>query len=340
MAFIKATGHCFTLDDIIYNFDYKKRLNITCKDSEELIGDRHISRLIKAIFRTCLELVLKDIVENNTVFWLPTNKIKSCIKMQAITGDDFKKARQKYKWLDVDITASNFTGYQLGFFMYGNRTPRKKNIYVSRELKDRITQKTNEEFNYGDSVNDKYVDDYILEIKAKYYKISKADIKKILCYFWRYVYLFNSYGGDVIISNNKNLWCYFGKLHYDSLAYFKYYIRKLATRLTVLYRRKKIKWNGYYYFALTNEQYEKIIKPAYRNQKWFTFNNITLYQILDVCKLLQYGCRYIYQVPLVTTVKHKIFMKEFKTKDAKLIIVREPPKFKDVLIADNKYDLI
>ena len=91
MAFIKATGHCFTLDDVIYNFDYKKRLNITCKDSEELIGDRHISRLIKAIFRTCLELVLKDIVENNTVFWLPTNKIKSCIKMQAITGDDFKK---------------------------------------------------------------------------------------------------------------------------------------------------------------------------------------------------------------------------------------------------------
>nr|DAD58237.1 MAG TPA: hypothetical protein [Bacteriophage sp.]DAM10009.1 MAG TPA: hypothetical protein [Caudoviricetes sp.]DAO31348.1 MAG TPA: hypothetical protein [Crassvirales sp.]DAK96704.1 MAG TPA: hypothetical protein [Bacteriophage sp.]DAO19116.1 MAG TPA: hypothetical protein [Caudoviricetes sp.] len=30
----------------------------------------------------------------------------------------------------------------------------------------------------------------------------------------------------------------------------------MRTKLRVMYKRKKIKWDGYYYFALTRPQYE------------------------------------------------------------------------------------
>jgi hypothetical protein len=63
--------------------------------------------------------------------------------MQRMTGDQFKALRKGGKWKDVDYLKSFFTGYQLGLFMYGNRTPRVKSIYVNKELRNKITENTN-----------------------------------------------------------------------------------------------------------------------------------------------------------------------------------------------------
>jgi hypothetical protein len=64
--------------------------------------------------------------------------------MQRFTGDKFKTLRKSGKWANINFLKSYFTGYQLGLFMYGNRTPRVKNIYVNKELRDKITNNTNE----------------------------------------------------------------------------------------------------------------------------------------------------------------------------------------------------
>nr|DAG88912.1 MAG TPA: hypothetical protein [Crassvirales sp.] len=39
----------------------------------------------------------------------------------------------------------------------------------------------------------------------------------------------------------------------DSLKWFDYYKRKMRTKLRVMYKRKQIKWDGYYYFALSKD---------------------------------------------------------------------------------------
>jgi hypothetical protein len=44
--------------------------------------------------------------------------------------------------------------------MLGNRTPRVKKVYVDKALRDKITSNTNNKFQYGDSNNDKYIQDY------------------------------------------------------------------------------------------------------------------------------------------------------------------------------------
>jgi len=60
-----------------------------------------------------------------------------------------------------------------------------------------------------------------------------------------------SYGGDIWLQNNK-FWSYIGNLKGNPLSHFFYYRRKLTARIRIVYKRKKIPWNGYYYFALTD----------------------------------------------------------------------------------------
>ena len=61
--------------------------------------------------------------------------------------------------------------------------------------------------------------DYIKEINKLFPEVSEKDIKKIMEYGWRQLYLLNSYGGDTIITD-KTFWMYVGKLTPDSFRHF------------------------------------------------------------------------------------------------------------------------
>lgn len=136
-------GYSFTLKELFERFPYKK-LKVTCKECEEITGDRHRDILARKVFAECLNLVLNDVIDNNATFELPlTGSRKADIHMRKFSGKDFRNLRKAGKWKDIDYLKSVFTGYQLGFFMYGNRTPRVKNIYVNKELRQKITDNTN-----------------------------------------------------------------------------------------------------------------------------------------------------------------------------------------------------
>lgn len=341
MAMITAIGAAFNMDEMMMNFPYKK-LSITCTECKEITGNPHRDILVKQVFRECVKVVLNDIIENNITFWLPTGAKKCNIHMKRVDGEAFKNLRKAGKWKDVNLLSSFFTGYELGLFMYGVRDPRIKTIYVNKIFKDKITQNTNKGMQYGDSKNDKYIKDYYEEIHLKFPKVSISDIKKILNFSWKSLYLHNSYGGDTFITDS-DLWCYIGYLKKDSIKYFLYYIKKLSIKLRVLYKRKEIKWDGYYYFALSDTQYNEYIKQKNkrgRPKKNFKFENVLLYQILDECKIQEYYKKYIFKIPLITKVKYKFFYPELITDKAELIIEREPLKFKDILVNENDYDFI
>jgi hypothetical protein len=104
----------------------------------------------------------------------------------------------------------------------------------------------------------KTVNDYIESIHEKFPEVQIQDIKRICTFGFKSLYLHNSYGGDTLIKDN-DLWCYIGNLTNNSLKHFNYYARKLAVKIRVLYKRKKIPWDGYYYFALTDNEYQKYL---------------------------------------------------------------------------------
>lgn len=337
-----ALGCAFSMDNLFDNFPYKK-LTITCKQCKAITGDNHRDILVKRIFRESVKLVINDVVNNNVTFWLPLTGSKRCnIHMRRVQGDEFKNLRKAGKWKDVDIVRSMFSGYELSFFMLGKRTPRVKSIYLNKELRDKIIQNTNNGMSYGDSKNDTTIKDYCQQIYELFPSVPKQDIDRILNFAWKSLYLHNSYGGDVIIKDG-DFWLYIGNLKKNSLDHFYYYIRKLTVKLRVLYRRKDIEWDGYYYFALSNSQYEKYlsqINKRGRPKKYFIFESIYVYQILDECRINEYYKKYIFRIPFISRLKVKQFIPHLVTDKAKLMEIRDPLKFKDILTHNNKYEFL
>ena len=336
-----SVGCAFNTDELFMNFPFKK-LSLTCEDCKRINGDSHRDVLVKQVFRECLKLVLNDIIDNNVTFNLPTGAKKCNMHMKRVRGESFKNLRRAGKWKDVDILESNFTGYEIGFYMYGKVSPRVKNVYVNKTLKDRITENTNKGMQYGDSNKDKTIKDYYEAMFAKFPQISQSDMKRILNFSWKSLYLHNSYGGDTFITD-KDLWCYIGYLKCDSIKHFLYYIKKLTIKLRVLYKRKKIPWDGYYYFALSQRQYDQFIglrSKRGRPKKNFTFERIYLYQILDECKIQESSKQYIFRIPYIDTVKLKFYMPKLTTSQAELILTRDSQKFKDILVYENDYDFL
>ena len=109
----------------------------------------------------------------------------------------------------------------------------------------------------------KTLKDYYDAIQAKFPKIPATDLHKILNFGWKSLYLINSYGGDVLIKDS-GFWFYIGELRTDSLAHFEYYKKKLRNKIRVMYNRKKIPWDGYYYFGLSEERYAEYINSKKR----------------------------------------------------------------------------
>ena len=336
-----STGCAFNINEMFMNFPYKK-LTLSCEDCQRINGNNHRDALVKQVFRECFKLVINDIIDSNVTFHLPTKFRKCDMHMKRVRGEAFKNLRKSGKWRDVDFLESNFTGYEIGFYIYKEVSPRIKTVYVSKPYKDKITANTNKGMQYGDSNNDKTIQDYYEIMYEKYPDIPKQDIRRILNFSWKSLYLHNSYGGDTLITD-KDIWCYIGFLKSDSLKHFLYYIKKLTIKLRVLYKRKKIPWEGYYYFALTQAQYDKAIGPKQkrgRPKKKFTFENVFLYQILDECKIQEFGKRYIFRIPYIDIIKLRFFVRKFTTSKAELIITRDPLKFKDILTYENDYEFL
>ena len=334
-----ALGCAFNLEDILGNFPYKK-LKITCKECENITGDNHRSSIVKKIFRYHVKLVIEDIIANNITYWLPLTGQKKCnIHMKMVRGDAFKNLRQAGKWEDIDILKSNFSGYQLSLFMLGNRTPRVKSIYLNKDYRDRISHNTNEGMQYGDGKYDKTLKDYLEQVYEAFPQVQKRDINTILVFSWKSLYLHNSYGGDTIMIDN-GFWLYIGNLKKDPMDHFFYYIRKLTVKLRVLYRRKRKEWDGYYYFALSNTQYQHYLdqkKKRGRPRKYFNFGSVYLYEILDECRINEYYKKYIFRIPYISKLKIKQFVRDLTSDKAELIITREPLKFKDISVEENEY---
>lgn len=188
----------------------------------------------------------------------------------------------------------------------------------------------------------KTIQDYYEAICQEYPTIPKSDIKRILQYGWKSLYLHNSYGGDVLI-NRLGFWFYCGNLMNNSIRWFEYYKRKMRVKLRVMYKRKQIPWNGYYYFALSQKQYDEYLSQKNRRgrpKKKFTFSNTLLYKIYDECNITESGKVAIFRIPWSLDMGFTNYKEQLITDKAELILVREPLKLEDILLSVYDYEFI
>lgn len=186
------------------------------------------------------------------------------------------------------------------------------------------------------------INDYVNELQEKFPYLKKSDIKKIISYGWKQFYLLNSYGGDVHIKGPE-LWLYSGKLTTNSVVHYLRYKRKLCLKLRVLYRRKKINWDGFYYFALTQQQYEKLQSQQNkrgRKRRIFDYGTIYAYKIKDECCIQENNKTYIMRFPYPIELGFKIKLENFKSDKVEFVETQNIAKFKDILINNYNYEYL
>lgn len=180
--------------------------------------------------------------------------------------------------------------------------------------------------------------DYYEQLYEMFPDVPKQDIRQILNYGLKVLYLHNSYGGDTLIQD-KDFWCYIGNLTNDSLKHFKYYIDKMCCKFRVIYRRLKIQWDGYYYFALSDDYYEKYI-DSQRHNTILTIPMVKFYKIKDENSLRNSDKKYIFRTKSIENDGFIHVEKDFLMKDVELIEKRDPLTFKDITTYNNKYEFL
>lgn len=128
------------------------------------------------------------------------------------------------------------------------------------------------------------VDDYIDKVAEKYDKIPKDVLKKVIDFGLKAYFRVNSMGGDVLLKS-PYFTAYTGKFfHPDRVYDFGMYRKtKMMIKNRIQYVRKKNKYDGYYYFGMTEKmynQYKEHFKTGRRHKK-VRFERLFLYKLFS-----------------------------------------------------------
>ena len=181
------------------------------------------------------------------------------------------------------------------------------------------------------------VNDYVKKVHEKHPELTEEEVKRILVYGWKMILQYISFGNALQIIS-KNFFFFIGEIPASALANFNTYCYKLALRIKYMFKRSKSKWDGYYYFARSENQYKDYLSQNKKKIK--IFKNVVLYKLLEQCKLEEHSQPYIFRLTEDKTAWIKKYYPEIKTKKAELIIQRDPLKMKDILVSENKYKYI
>lgn len=180
----------------------------------------------------------------------------------------------------------------------------------------------------------KTISDYYDIMYQLYPRTSKADIRKILRYGWSKLGLLLSQGASFNI-NSKGFWLYAGAITYrdTALSRVETYKRQLIRKYRYFYKRDGAPWDGYYYYALTKEQYKDYCDQQHtggRRKSKFTFTNITLYKIYEECKIRNLGKVHFFRIKIYGDIGFRRFKKELKVNKPELYEILEDNNYRTI----------
>lgn len=140
-----ALGWACNLNDIFVRFPYNKCLAIIRRYRNR----KQQREKVKQIFRTGVEIIMNDIIENNTTFKVPSfGYYGGEIHFEPVKGSEFERQRANGKFSGIDFLETLFTGYQLYLYIHGKRdnflARRKFPIYLDNKHRKRMEALANE----------------------------------------------------------------------------------------------------------------------------------------------------------------------------------------------------
>lgn len=185
--------------------------------------------------------------------------------------------------------------------------------------------------------------DYVDKVHEKYPKVPLSDIKKILRYGWNQFLSYNRLGCDINICTDE-FYLLSGRIPIKRLKQYKLYQHKLARKLRVMFMKKHMKWDGYYYFCINRREYEEEYLPQVKKPEGIheriTFHNVKLYKLQDECKAQHTYPKYMFRVPYIADFGYCLFLKEYTPAKCELLGFIPAWKFHDLLITRNQYEIL
>lgn len=103
-----------------------------------------------------------------------------------------------------------------------------------------------------------HIEDYYTKVQEKYPELTLDEIDKILKHGWRSVYQLNNRNADVILKSKMHQCLFFfGSLFNSKKDTIDYSLKKWRTKCRIQYHYNNKVWDGYYYFGLTENDYQK-----------------------------------------------------------------------------------
>lgn len=330
-----STGYAVNVNEMMINFK-KSTLKITSNQCKEILSDHNRRKIVSKVFIQCVKLVVEDMIYNNATFRLPTKK-EFILYLKPFTGEQFIRLRRRGRWQNVDFIETDYTGYQMTLKYKSGKLLLEKSVYLCPKYRDAIVEHINNGNMYHDA-NVKTIEDYIPALQEEFTYLCESDIRTIVKYMWRMIPRFTLRRQDIIISN-KDLWLLIGYLRRNPIAHFNYYLRKLASKCRLFYMIKKTEWDGYYYFGLYKDELEEFKKGIGKRgapKRWYYFNKKILFRVFDEANYKYSGAVAILRVKPVVYLGYSFYKPVIKCERPEIVLEREPLKFKDVLVTNNK----
>lgn len=176
-----------------------------------------------------------------------------------------------------------------------------------------------------------YPDKYFSQINEKFPELSETQVKNIIYYGLRALFILCCYGVDIKCQQNT-FFAYFGHIFAQPDRYIKYRKIKLAAKYRVLYSREKVPYSGKYYFVLSEDMHKKM--PKRKKGGKFPMSSIMAYKIIDEAKL-QCGT-YLYEIDWPVEGRYKMLINTNDIKSYKCLAKRSGFRTFEPLCAEYK----
>lgn len=316
-----VVDHSFYARDLFDSFDIKGKVHLNQKIVKKKYGVDRLQYLCVSVFIYCFYITILDIIENNANFTLPLYRGKRAqIYCKEYVGDDLKQRLSRGQFGDQDILEQNFVGYGLVYMCEYSNEPAIKNIHIDDGLKKKLHDRV---IKGPKPVKPTKLDDYLPFVYKEFEDLPEKTIRQICEHAYRTMFRLQGMGCDILLTN-KRLFpfvAYFGRCFVSKEKFYEYRNRKMAYKIRIKYNleRKTKPWTGYYYFGLTEDEYNELFSEKKgRLKKKIVFPKICLCKVKEEAALFRLH-KYFFRTPWHEEKGWKIWLENYETRNIELI---------------------
>lgn len=127
--------------------------------------------------------------------------------------------------------------------------------------------------------------EYIDQVASEFPDVDKQAVARVVRHGLTMIGLFKKDNHDIFLNHNlKNFYFYFGDITNTPEKRWTAFNKKIRKKWRYLYILEKRKYSGYYYFAITEENYQRHLQGLH-------IPKVFLYKIIDEAKLYKLATR-------------------------------------------------